>query len=299
MRYNRSMNTKKEYLISLYHRRSVIALISGILVFYLTIATCLVKMQVSANEAENRLHYFTVLSNIFSAAGAAFMIPYAAEGIRKKRFTMPRWIVVFQYSCATCVGITMTAAVLLIFPTQGPGTAFGGTDFWLHLVTPLCTMILFQCVEADVILTKKDLIAAQIPYWTYMTVYIVMVIIIGEENGGWSDFYLTTKYIPAWASFILVIVLGFGIAVLLKFIHNKLTNISRKKLTGLWRDNMRRSELLIEAFGLGRYTGAHNDGNDLTVPIDIFKMMSKQYGVSVEELANAFVKGAVDSMRGL
>ncbi len=76
-------------------------------------------VQSRAAGRESLFHYFTVLSNIFSAVGAAFMIPYAVEGIRRKRFVLPRWVVLFQYCGALGVFITLTSAVMFILPVSG------------------------------------------------------------------------------------------------------------------------------------------------------------------------------------
>ena len=121
--------TKKEYLISLYHSRSVVALVAAVLAFCIIMIAVMVKLLVYASASENRLHFFTVLSNLLAAVGASFMIPYAVEGIRKKRFTLPRWLIVFQYAGATCVAITFVVSIAVICPRRGspqsPGRIFG------------------------------------------------------------------------------------------------------------------------------------------------------------------------------
>ena len=288
--------TKKKYLISLYQNRSIVALIAGILVICCTMAAVAVKIQVYAFADENRLHFFTVQSNLLSAVGAAFMIPYAIEGIRRKRFVLPRWLVVFQYAGATCVAITFISTLLLILPTKGI-SALQGTDFWLHLITPLCTVILFQCVETGVSLLRKDVFIALIPYWVYMTVYYIEVIIIGKENGGWSDFYMTQAFWPAWISVILMLAIGFVIACLLHKIQNKRAIHSRNRIMEKWGADMKPTLLLVEAFGLGRYMGANCDASDLVIPVDVFVMMEQRYDVTLDALTKAFVKGAMDALK--
>lgn len=293
----KTSSTRKEYLISLYNTRSIIALAAGVLVILLAGAAIAWKVQVFASAEENRFHYFTVQSNLLAILGAAFMIPYAIEGIRKKRFTIPRWLVVFQYAAASCVAITFVTALTIILPTQGD-TAVTGEDFWLHLITPLITVVLFECVETGISLTRQDTLIAQIPYWVYMIIYYIAVIVVGKERGGWSDFYLTQQFWPAWVSVILMLVLGFGVSTLLRVIQNRRAAQSRERITRLWVADMEPAEVLIEAFGLGRYMGAHCDASDLDVPVDIFAMMETRYGVSMDALAKAFIKGTVDAMKG-
>lgn len=287
---------KNRYLIDLEETRSRIALLAGILVFFLTIIAIIIKVDTYSRTNEHPLHFFTVLSNFLSAVGAAFMIPYAAEGIRKKRFVLPRWIVLFQYAGATCVAITMVTTLLFIWPTQG-SMAVTGTNFWLHIVTPLLTVVLFQCVETGVSFTRLDNMHALIPFWTYMIVYFIMVVCIGKGNGGWSDFYMVTAFFPVWLSMILMLVLGFVVSRALRFIQNKRAEKSWKQISALWTDDLDEPELLIEAFGLGRSIGRRCSGQELTVPLDIFVLMSKRYHIPLEKLTNAYVKGALDSYK--
>ena len=41
--------------------------------------------------------YFTIDMNLFGAVGAGMIVPYAVEGIRKKRFSCPRWTAKLYY----------------------------------------------------------------------------------------------------------------------------------------------------------------------------------------------------------
>ena len=290
-------SSKKGYLISLYQTRSIIALIAGVLVMCLAMAAVADKITFYAFADENRLHFFTVQSNILAAVGAAFLIPYAIEGIRKKRFTIPYWLVVFHYVCASCAAITFTAAMVIILPVQG-STAVSGSDFWMHLIVPICNVILFQCVETGISLKRRDTVIALIPYWLYMLVYYIEVFVIGKGNGGWSDFYMTSAFFPVWVSLILMLVLGFCVASLLRMIQNKRAAQSRNRITRLWNEDMDPTEVLIEAFGLGRYMGAHCDASDLVIPVDIFAMLEERYKVPLDALTRAYIKGSLDAMKG-
>ncbi len=287
---------QKKYLIALEETRSVIALICGILVFFCTLAAIYVMAETYIETNEPTLHYFTVWANLLSAVAAAFMIPYAVEGIRKKRFVLPRWVVLFQYAGAVCVAVTMVSSLALILPTQGIG-AVTGPNLWLHIVTPALTVVLFQCVETGVAFQRRDMLFALAPYWTYMTVYFVMVIVIGKERGGWSDFYMTAAFWPAWVSVLLMLGVGAAVAATLRAVQNRRAAQSWRRIAGMWSDDLEPTQLLIEAFGLGRYIGANCAESELTVPIDIFTVMEERYGVSVEALTKAYVKGAADARK--
>ncbi len=285
----------KKYLIALEETRSIVALIASILIFLCTLASVFIMIGETEEGGESALHFFTVLSNLLSAAGAAFMLPFAVEGIRKKRFVLPRWLVVFQYAGAASVAITMVSFFLLILPTQGMG-AWDGISPWLHIVTPTATVILFQCVETRVTFRRRDLFLSLIPFWTYAAVYSVMVVFIGKERGGWNDFYLTMAFWSPWISFFLMLALGFAVSLLLFVVHNKHAAQSLKRISKAWSDDLEPTELLIEAFGLGRYIGSRCPPEELTVPLDIFAAMEERFGISVERLTKAYVKGALGSL---
>ena len=273
------MKKHKKYLIALEETRSIVALISSIIVLFCTLAAVFVMID----------------NNLLSASGAAFMLPFAVEGIRKKRFILPRWVVLFQYAGATCVAITMITSLAIILPTQGI-EKMTGANFWLHIVTPAATVILFQSVESGIAFRRRDVLISLAPYWTYMLIYSIMAVVIGEERGGWSDFYMTQAFWPAWVSVILMLTIGFAVSAALRIVQNRRAEQCKKRIARTWSRDLEPTQILIEAFGLGRYIGSKCSIEELTVPLDIFAMMSERYGVPAEKLTKAYIKGALDSI---
>ena len=293
--WNMGTKERKKYLIALEEKHSYVALVAGILVFFCTIGAIIIWAQDFHQNGEPPLHYFTALSNLLSAVGAAFMIPYAIEGIRKKHLYIPKYIILFQFSGATCVSITMVTAICLILPTQGT-MAITGTNFWLHVVTPASTIVLLQCVETRFNITKREALLTLIPFWIYITLYFVMVVLIGEENGGWSDIYMAKAFWPAWVSVVMFLILGFAVSAGLRAFRRYRVTQTWKSITRYWTDDLEAPELLIEAFGLGRYIGARCDGIELTIPLDIFTLMTDRYDVPLDKLVTAYVTGANHAM---
>ena len=294
MRRNKA-KPKKKYLIALEETRSIVALAAGILIFAFALASIFAMAETYKGNFEHPLKYFTVWSNILSAVASALMIPYAVQGIRKKRFILPRWIVLFQYAGATSLAITFVAAITIILPTQGT-VAVSGNSFWLHIITPALTIILFQCVETGIKFKRAEAWLSLIPFWVYMTVYFFMVVVLGEKNGGWADFYMTQAFLPAWITAPLMLALGFAVSAVLFILHNKQAARSRKYVEKMWSEDLEPVQLLIEAFGLGRYMGEKYTDGELAVPLDIFEVISKQYGVPLDKLTKAYVKGALDAI---
>lgn len=219
-----------------------------------------------------------------------FMIPYAIEGIRKKRFSMPRWISLFQYAGAVSVFITMICAITLISYTLGAEFAFTGENFFLHLVNPVLAIVLFLATETNQKLNKKDTARSLIPFWQYAILYYIMVVVVGKERGGWLDIYDATSYFPVWVVFIMMFSIGYAAAIFLRKIHNHIVDRSVRHLTSRW-EGVSGVEMRIEAFGLGRYMAGHLDQGEMLVPMDLLSLMSQTCGVSTEALTKAYIKG--------
>ncbi len=289
------MRQRKKYLIALAEKHSLVALLAGMIVLFCSLSAIIIRLMNYDQTGELPLHYFTILSNILSGIGATFMIPYAAEGIIKKQFVLPRFVVLFQFAGATCVSITMLTAFALILPLQGIEEAIGGTNFWLHLISPACTIILFLSVETGVALTRKEAMLCLIPFWVYIAVYFVMVILVGEENGGWADIYKTQAFWPIWVSLLIFLVIGFVVSTILRLAQSRRAAQTWRTIASGWSDDLSPTEVLIEAFGLGRYIGARTPIGELTIPMEIFAVMSERFSLPLDRLVKAYVKGAMDS----
>ena len=290
----KQVKSQKEYIVGLNTKRSIRALHCALAV---SVCTYIAVTQSVINNItkESAFHYFTTLSNLLSATGAMFMLPYAVEGIRKKRFAMPRWVSLFQYAGAVSVSITMFCACTIISLTLGPEFAFRGPQLLLHLVVPILAIILFLAVETGQYLTKKDMIIAQLPFWCYAVLYFFMVVVVGKERGGWEDIYHATSRLPEWIVILMLVTIGFLVATFLRSIHNRTVTRGLKQLAARWNDDITPVEMKVEAYGLGRHMGRRLDSSEIVIPMDVLKLMSEKSGTSAEDIAKAYVKGVVDS----
>ena len=291
----------RQYMISLHRSRSITALIACISTFALclfAVAGGLIEdpSELTPERGNQLFKLFTVCSNFFSAIGAALMIPFAVEGVRKKRFSYPKWLQLFQYSGAICTTLTMLFAIFLIFPTKGPLVAFGRMNFWLHIVCPIMTLILLFSVETDLHLSVNDALLCLAPFYAYAAVYIINVVLVGEANGGWRDIYMLTVFLPPTLTAPMMFMLGLGVALSIRTIYNMISDSRTKQMRSFWSDDLSPIEIKIEVYGLGRYTGMHDDFTNITVPFDIFYEFAERYDVSVYELANAYNKGVLSGL---
>lgn len=82
------------------------------------------------------LKYYTVLSNLFSAAvSATYLIAFLLPGT-----TPSTPMLAFKLAAAAVVMVTFLVTALLLVPRHGRSLYRGG-NFWLHLVLPLCALL--------------------------------------------------------------------------------------------------------------------------------------------------------------
>ena len=164
---------------------------------------------------------FTVNSNILCAAAMAMVIPYTLDGLRTHNYHMPRWIVDLVYMGVTAVALTFLVSLFILSPAKGFVLIFTGSRFFLHGVCPILAIVAFCFFMSEKRLTIRDSLLALIPVLIYAVVYYVMVAIVGEEKGGWNDFYGFLSRLPHWIPLTAIMPLTFLIATGIRVLHNR------------------------------------------------------------------------------
>ena len=290
---------RRRYIIGLYKRRSIIALIACLLALFFSmngILFGLIRYTKNGVSPKELFRYFTVDINFITAIGAGMLAPFAVEGIRKKRFSCPKWAAKLHYIGTSCISLIMFFAVFVISWTD-PVMAFGEANFYLHIVCPVMIVLSFFFIESNYRYTSKDALFCIIPVLIYGFVYFTEVVVKGEENGGWPDYYHFTTNAPVAVSAAAMLAITFGVALLIGRISNILSKYRAGKLEeGLWEDDVSPVEIKIELFGLGRYMGRHEDMSNATLPLDIIELLSHKYGLKKEELIRSYTKGLMDGI---
>ena len=137
---------KNDYVTKLMKRRSIVALCAGVLTVILAFYGIIAGVnKTNIDLGKNgflSFIYFTMISNTLAMLSAAFTIPFAVEGIRKKRFTLPKWIALMHYSATISVTI-MLLCVLSFISWVSPDDAFGGANIVTHIFCPVLILISF------------------------------------------------------------------------------------------------------------------------------------------------------------
>lgn len=297
---NPALETARGYIINMSRWRSILALISCVVTAAFTLyslAAGIIEYVEERWELSDFFCWFTNLSNILTGLSAIMIIPFAVEGIRKKRFAYPKWAAMLHYSGMVCTTLTMVFTLAVISWSE-PELAFKGYNLYFHVICPTAVIIAFFLMESGYTYSLRDALTAAIPVFSYAAVYGWQVFIVGEKNGGWDDMYHLGEYVPALVSLLGVILLTVGISLLIRLLYNRLTLYRRQRLAvRLWPKDVSPVKINVEVFGLGRFAGKHGDPESMEIPLDLINLISVQCGLKSEQLIRIYVRGYLDSLK--
>lgn len=237
---------------------------------------------------------YTVLSNMFAGISIAMTIPFAVNGIREKNYHLPRWLINLLFVSTTCITLTFLISLTLLSAVAGfSEMMLTGSNLLLHSIVPISTIILFLFINTYHTIKFKTTLYTLIPILIYAINYLILAIIIGPENGGWRDHYQFNKFIPWYFVFVAVFALAFGLANLIRAIHNRMHK--RDKLaTEEYYQNAPEYDLptIEEAIiKLAHENKKYDEGGEVVVPRRIIKFLEKKYKSSkpLSELCNIYI----------
>jgi len=290
----------REYLTLLLRRRSLIALCCVIL----TLILAFYGIIEGVNKTTIVLHengfmsfiYYTMVSNAFAALSAAFVFPFAVEGVRKKRFILPKWVALMHFTATVTIAVTMVF-VLAFMSWASPDDAFGGSNFVTHVICPLLILVSFLQIETGRLFTWGDRLIGIAVCFVYLAVYVIEVAIVGEAHGGWPDIYRVCEFTSPALAIPAFLLLAFGVSTAVALISNHLTKKRMKRMFSLWSEELEPIEVRIEAYGLGLMAAQRSDKNGIQIPYDILTFLAKKYGMDPEDLMKPFMKGLMTELK--
>lgn len=214
---------------------------------------------------------FTVNSNILAALSSFLVIPYAIDGIRKKEYILPDWVVVFMMTGTTAVALTFLVSLFILSPVKGFVLIFTGSRFFLHGVCPILNILAFCVFITSHKVSLKQTLFSLIPVAIYAILYFLMVVVITEERGGWSDFYGFATRIPFWIPAILILPLNFGIASLIRMWHNHSFLSRRKNEAQIFLDYFEGKNTTEIIFEMGKARAKIQPCGDVIIPTLVIK----------------------------
>ena len=238
---------------------------------------------------------FTVISNIFAAMAMALTIPFTVEGIRKNNYHVPGWVVDLTFVAVTAVTITLLVSLIILAPVKGFVLIFTGSRFLLHAICPILAIDAFCFFISDHRITVTESFLPLIPVYFYAMLYYVMVVVIGEENGGWNDFYGFATYVNVYIPMALILPLTYAVAAVLRRLHNRLYDLRRQREAVLYEEAMAGKDVRQAIAALGESQGRAARLAVVPVPLRVIALMIRHSGAecSLEEGCGIFLEACL------
>ena len=228
----------------------------------------------------HNLRMFTTVSNIIAAVAASMCLPFQIDGLRRDRYKLPSWIVLVMYVGAVGTFLTFFIALTLISSFQGfSRTMFEKSNLFMHTINPLLITSVFVLAVSDSHIKFSRSFVSIVPIAIYMIVYFIMVFVAKV----WRDHYQTDSFIPWPVSLVLMILVSFGIAQLLRVLHNLMNKYMKKKIEKYYAES--------PDFEFPKVSNAvahlaeleskfYREGDDIYIPTDIIQLLSDRYVAS-------------------
>ena len=225
---------------------------------------------------------FTVNSNILAGLSMLLCIPYTVDGLRTGYYHLPDWVVVTMHIAVTAVSLTFLVSLCILAPVKGVVLIFSGSRFFLHGVCPILSILTFCCFICSHLVRPKEMFLALIPVLLYAAIYLVMVVFIGEEHGGWNDFYGFATRIPLWVSLTAITPVTLGIAALLRLGHNRCCLRRRAKDAELYRRTYTGADLYQVVEGMARSRREEIKTKNIVIPAQVIGYMVQNSGSDLD-----------------
>lgn len=166
--------------------------------------------------------YFTVDSNILIGFFCLLTIPFNIKALKTGELRIPDWLRNAKVAGTTAVTLTLVVALGFLGPVRGFASVLIGYKFFMHVLSPLLAIASLLVFENKGPYKFGIVTWAFIPTTLYGILYLIMVVIVGEENGGWPDHYMFNSNGLWLLAFILLEAVTFGFGALLWFLRKKI-----------------------------------------------------------------------------
>lgn len=216
---------------------------------------------------------FTVNSNIFMGIAMFLTLPYTVDGLRNGYFRLPDWLVRLLFVSSTALTLTFLVSLCILAPVKGFVLIFTGSRFFLHGLCPILAILVFCFVLKDTHLSFASTFLSLIPVFIYACVYYMMVAVVGEEKGGWNDFYGFLTRIPPWISISAFLPVTFGIATALRILHNRSCRRYREQAKKQYQEAFRAKDMREVIIHLAARNSKRDTTGNIVIPYRILRML--------------------------
>ena len=188
-------------------------------------AFCVAKFFVASGDGNMQVRgascfrYFTVDSNILSAVAAAVFLAEAVFVCGRGR-SPGSAVTGIKQAGTSAVMVTLLTVVVYLGPVYGFSSMFAGTNLYMHLIGPLLSLFSFCVLERGGKITALQILLGVLPVVLYGAVYFLMVVVLGEGNGGWPDFYWLNASGNWYVSVAVFVAAALAVSFLIAKLHN-------------------------------------------------------------------------------
>ena len=208
-------------------QRIYISMAINIAIFCLTLYTCWWTYNVfergkTVKQKKEMFRFYTYNSNILSAAASLIILIYELFSLSNGAAALPEWAVLLRLVATTSVAVTFLTVVFFLAPVMGVKAMYTKDAFYMHLVGPVLAVIQFVFVENSFNISFPLSLLGVSTVIIYAVIYLIKVVKIGEDNGGWPDFYFFNQNGRWPISFTAMIAAGTIISLALSWAHNRI-----------------------------------------------------------------------------
>lgn len=216
------MNRKTRLLSSVIINLIVAAATTGVITSYF------MGNITNVNFPHETLYFFTTDSNIIAAVGCVLTAAFEIAVLRGKRDSVPEWVRVIKYSGMVSLLLTFLTVIVFLLPLFGEETVTG-TSFHMHIAAPLLTFASFVLLENDKKLGFSRIFCGMAPMLVYAAVYVLMAVVIGYGNGGWTDFYSFNRNGMWYVTLVMMTSVTFVLCASTRLLHNHILSHRNKR----------------------------------------------------------------------
>ena len=189
------------------------------------------------------------------------------------------------------MALTFLVSLFILSPVKGFVLIFTGSRFFLHGVCPILAVTAFCFFMTQKELKIKDSLFALIPVLIYAAVYFVMVVVLGEEKGGWNDFYGFATRVSWRVTAIAIMPLTFFIATGIRVLHNQARNRRKAEETAFFTEAFADADVrrIVAAMARSRSSARILD---IVIPTRVIAVLLQYSGsdCTMEEAAQIYLK---------
>ncbi len=206
-------------------KRTIVSLILNIFIFISTtiviISHFFEEPGVLIRHGYETFRFFTTDSNVLAAICSLIVAVNDICLLAKKTDRLSFPAVMLKYIGTVSVMLTFCTTMFFLVPLFGTSIIMGKYAI-VHILTPLLSLVTFAVVENIYTIRFRFVWLGMIPMALYGTVYLTEVVFIGEQNGGWRDFYSFNQGGRWYVTLIVMLAAVFVIALLVALFHNQM-----------------------------------------------------------------------------